>query len=137
MVCSDMSRNNFSCLDLLLHNIFETAKQILVGGFNPFEKILFKLDYFPKYIEVKIKNKWNHHLESMESQMPTRTVDRFIFRSDSPTQTTSHVKNRDLFWVMKLSWGPQNVGKKTITYPSFLDYLNSQMPMLDGNTGES
>ena len=54
MVCSDMSRNNFSCLDLLLHNIFETAKQILVGGFNPFEKILFKLDHFPKYIEVKI-----------------------------------------------------------------------------------
>ena len=48
MVCSDMSRNNFSCLDLLLHNIFETAKQILVGGFNPFEKNMSQVGSFPQ-----------------------------------------------------------------------------------------
>ena len=34
-----------------------------VGGFNPFWKILVKLDHLPQ-VGVKIKNIWNHHLAS-------------------------------------------------------------------------
>ena len=44
---------------------------LLVGGFNPFEKILVKLDHLPQIGPgFKQKNVWNHLFSSWKGSMP-------------------------------------------------------------------
>ena len=43
--------------------------QVLVGGFNPVEKYARQIGSFPQ-VEVKIKKKWNHHLEDDAAKRP-------------------------------------------------------------------
>ena len=42
---------------------FKNTRIILVGGFNPFEKIFVKMSSSSPSIGMKLKNNWNHHLE--------------------------------------------------------------------------
>ena len=45
----------------LLRDFMTDIYIFLGGGFNPIEKLLVKLDHFPRYV-LKIYFFWNHHL---------------------------------------------------------------------------
>ncbi len=64
---------------------FFYKKRLLVGGFNPSEKYARQIGSFPQ-IGMKIKNKWNHHLD-YEIQENSKKLKEHTWRIGSHNPT--------------------------------------------------
>ena len=74
-------------------NIYFDPK--LVGGFNPFEKIFVKMGSSSPIFRVKIRNIWNHHLETLHSPSKNWVLsNQHSARSVGGTSPQVHVQQK-------------------------------------------